>query len=189
MQEFPLAPRHGGRWKQRQTGAGQSTHHCLTCHLKPVRTGLFVVHHQVRHVEGAGIAKAQHVIAEFPAKDHAAEAKRAIGDQNRNSVNIVIYYLVKFENVHRISVSPALGAVSNHQIIIVQPGQIGGRPVDWVVYGLESIPKLVNEIVGGHIQGDEPGIAPERVEQNVHQRNRVQAPVQHRHGLRWSKPS
>ena len=57
MEFLPPSPGHGRRSQGLESGAGQGTDDSLAAHLKPLGTGLMVVHHQVRLVEGADVAK------------------------------------------------------------------------------------------------------------------------------------
>ena len=97
-----IAPRHDGRRDHVQAVAGVRPHQALTADLLPQRLGDVVPHHQVAVAEQARSAESQALAVHHRVEHQGAVAQRAVGDQHRAAVDLVVDDLMDDEHGQRI---------------------------------------------------------------------------------------
>ncbi len=114
VQSPPLCPRGDRRGQRLQCGAGERPDDCAACNLPPIRTGLPVDHHHVGLIERTGVAEGEHLIADPAVIDDGAAAQRAVADQHRDPVDLVVDDLVEVEDLERIGEGHVICGISEH---------------------------------------------------------------------------
>ena len=109
-------------------------------------------------------------------------------DQQRNAADGVVNDLVEIEDVDGIGEYLAAGLISEHRIVIIQPGQRVRAPKGREVYRDEDVPEVRLKFVRYLAEGNKAG--PRRskcVDQYVLKGHTVDAPVNVRNDLRHDR--
>jgi len=144
-----------------------------------------VIHHQVRLIQGAGVAKRENLTVQFPAVYDAAETKQALGDQDWDTSDVVGNHLMEVQDIDRVGKRFLVRGIPQYQITVFQPRQCVRLPICGAVYRYDGIPKIGLQFIGYLTQRHESCIGRAKsVEKYVFQRHVMDAAVKH-----WNGPS
>src|SRR5690606_3455854 len=104
-----------------QPRSGVRTNNCLTGELLPPALRLPIPHDQGAVAQVASVAESQHFLVHFAAEDDGAVTQRAIGDEDRLTIQHVIDDLMPEHNGKRVSACLALDFQHDDGRLRLQP--------------------------------------------------------------------